>query len=142
MKKDIKQFKLTNGDEVVCEVVQWPEEDSDDIIVRNAIQLIPKMGMPGGGKYYVTIAPWMTLQDDPDLFQIIFAQHVISEATPTEDLLEQYYIAIDDDKPEKDDYIAQLRSDLTEQLANALANLGDSGDGSKIINFPGKGKLH
>ena len=30
----VKQFKLTNNDEIVCEVKQWHDSDTEDIIVN------------------------------------------------------------------------------------------------------------
>ena len=33
MKTDIKQFKLTNNEEIVCEVAQWNDEESEEIIM-------------------------------------------------------------------------------------------------------------
>jgi len=143
MKKDIKQFKLTNGDEIICEVVEWPDEESDSIVVRNAVQLINRSGMPGDGRYYVTIKPWMVLQDEPDLFQVLYGQHVISEATPTNEMLKQYFEAISDEPVEDKvrEYVDDLRQSLTEELAAALTKLYDS-DGNNVISFPTKGTFH
>ena len=33
MIENLKQFKLSNDDEIICEVVQWNDEDNDAIIV-------------------------------------------------------------------------------------------------------------
>ena len=30
----LKQFKMANGDEIICEVVQWPENEDSDLVVR------------------------------------------------------------------------------------------------------------
>ena len=39
---EIKHFKLTNGEEIVCDVIEWPDVDGDspDIVVRNAFKII------------------------------------------------------------------------------------------------------
>jgi hypothetical protein len=39
---EIKHFKLSNGEEVVCDVVEWPDVDGDspDIVVRNCFKII------------------------------------------------------------------------------------------------------
>jgi hypothetical protein len=39
---EIKHFKLSNGDEVVCDVVEWPDIDGDspDIVVRNCFKIV------------------------------------------------------------------------------------------------------
>ena len=38
---NIKQFKLTNNDEIVCEVQSWPDEDTDEIIIKKALKITP-----------------------------------------------------------------------------------------------------
>ena len=35
MTTNIKQFKLTNNEEIVCEVHQWPDEDSESMEEKN-----------------------------------------------------------------------------------------------------------
>ena len=41
MKDNIKQFKLTNNEEIICEVIQWPENDDVDeaILVLSLIHI-------------------------------------------------------------------------------------------------------
>ena len=36
----VKQFKLTNNEEIVCEVKQWHDEETDEIIVKNALKVV------------------------------------------------------------------------------------------------------
>ena len=39
-KPQIKQFKLSTGEEIICEVVQWDDADSAAIIFRAGMQLV------------------------------------------------------------------------------------------------------
>ena len=34
---DIRQLKLSTGEEVVCEILDWADEQEGDIVVRNMI---------------------------------------------------------------------------------------------------------
>ena len=36
---DFRQFKLSNGDEIICEIVQWPEDSEEEMIIRKAMEL-------------------------------------------------------------------------------------------------------
>ena len=43
MKPDVRQIVLSNGQEVLCEVVQWPDLDIDEqevMIIRKAAKII------------------------------------------------------------------------------------------------------
>ena len=54
MSKDLyetKQFKLTSGEEVIAEVVQWNMDDETEIVVRKAMKLV--MGETEGGSYQI-----------------------------------------------------------------------------------------
>ena len=41
MKNDrIRQFRLTSGAEVLCEVLQWDDENTSEVVVRHIYRLI------------------------------------------------------------------------------------------------------
>ena len=48
---ETKQFKLTSGEEVIAEVVQWNMDDETEIVVRKAMKLV--MGETEGGNYQI-----------------------------------------------------------------------------------------
>jgi hypothetical protein len=87
--KSIRQFKLSNGDEIVCDVVEWPDEDDgpNALVIRNAykIHMINPI-VPGENRYY-QFRPWMVYQDNPEYFQILNGDHILSEATPSKKCL-------------------------------------------------------
>jgi hypothetical protein len=140
---NIKQFKLSSGEEIVCEVVEWANEDEPDLVVRNSFKLLAYTNPSTSTKYY-TFAPWMIFQDQQDMLQIINSVHIIAEANPSAKLLEQYFIAVNNEneneqavKDKLDEYLAKLRALLGEQ-----ENENDSDDpNNKIITFPGR-RLH
>ena len=47
---EVKQLKLTNNDEIICEVVTWAEDG--DLIVVNAFKILNVEDQQRGLKYY------------------------------------------------------------------------------------------
>lgn len=140
---ELKQFRLTSGEEIVCEVVEWPdvESESADIVVRNVLKILG-YNQPNGDKYY-TFSPWMVFQDDSDAIQLLNNNHIMGEANPSEKLIEQYFIATKGDTTEESE---TLKADLQARLAEYLMKLRgvisgddtDSDTGGNIVKFPGR----
>ena len=86
---DIKQFKLSSGEEIVCDVIEWQDDTEGDpnIVIRNCYAL-KQLGVKEGVKYY-QFRPWMVFQNDPEYFQVLNSDHIIGEANPPTELLEQ-----------------------------------------------------
>ena len=65
---EIKHFKLSNGEEIVCDVIEWPDVDGDspDIVVRNALKLLRLELLNEDNIRYYQFRPWMVYQDDPE----------------------------------------------------------------------------
>jgi hypothetical protein len=90
---EIKQFKLTSGDEVICEVVQWNVGEETEIVVRKAMKLV--MGETEGGNYrYYSFRPWMVYQENLEDFIILNAAHIVGIAQPVDSILIQYEEAL------------------------------------------------
>ncbi len=146
---EIKQFKLSSGEEIVCEVIEWPDVDEDmaEIVVRNIYKIIAIDQTVSGNRYY-TFKPWMVFQDEPDMFQTININHVIGEANPSQKLLEQYFTMI---KGELSEDSEAARAELEKKLADYIHNLrqvvsqqvgsSDSGE-ENVIKFPGGRTIH
>ena len=140
---DIKQFKLTSGEEIVCQILEWPDEEQEsvDVIVRNSYKISTASIGPDGIKYY-QFRPWLIYQDEPEQFQIINANHIVGEAIPSSLLLEQYNKtltenAIREEEMQKrmEKYIHDMQ-DIIEKLG------GDSNSTNKIIKFPKSKFVH
>lgn len=146
---EIKQFKLSSGEEIVCEVIEWPDVDEDmaEIVVRNIYKIIAIDQTVSGNRYY-TFKPWMVFQDEPDMFQTININHVVGEANPSQKLLEQYFTMI---KGELSEDSEAARAELEKKLADYIHNLrqvvsqqvgsSDSGE-ENVIKFPGGRTIH
>ena len=87
-KNDIKQFKLTNDDEIICEVLHW-DDDEGTIIIRGALRIINVEDFSRGARFYA-FRPWMVFQDNPEELSTINPGHIIAECTPSAEILKHY----------------------------------------------------
>lgn len=144
--KSIRQFKLSNGDEIVCDVVEWPDVDGDhhEIVIRNAYKIFMLTPMNAGENRYYQFRPWMVYQDNKEYFQVINPDHIIAEASPSEELLVHYYRIIeeleDNSEDATDDDIEKLKKLLIKTMEEAV-DYTDS-DLGNLIKFPGSKKIH
>jgi hypothetical protein len=141
--KSIRQFKLTNGDEIVCDVVEWPDVDDDHngLVVRNSYKIFMINTLNPTENRYYQFRPWLVYQDKKDYFQVLNADHIIAEATPADELLVHYYRIINDVEETESDLennISRLEKVLKEFMDDNTFSDSDSGN---LIKFPGK-KLH
>jgi len=87
---NIKQFKLTNNEEIICEVVEWDTNDEvGDILVKKALRIIGVEDYQKGWRFFA-FRPWMSFQDDPDSMQTINSSHIIVTSNPTSKILKHY----------------------------------------------------
>tara|TARA_B100001173_G_scaffold26054_1_gene20528 strand:- start:139 stop:606 length:468 start_codon:yes stop_codon:yes gene_type:complete len=150
----IKQFKLTNNDEIICEVVEWHDEKDHDasIVVRSCMKVILMEDFSRGVRFYA-FRPWFTFDHDPSTLQILNASHVLGEANPSIELLKHYAKSILTVKENKksgskidlnmDSVAEKLETLNDDQFERFMTDViyGDSDEPSNIITFP-KGKLH
>lgn len=89
MSQDIKQFKLTNDDEIICEVLQWDDSENLDMIIRGAMRIIAVEDYERGVRFYA-FRPWMGFNDDPEVLHALNAAHIISSITPSGEAIDHY----------------------------------------------------
>jgi hypothetical protein len=137
MDNQLKQFKLLSGDEIICEVVEWPdvEDEFADIIVRNVYE-IKCLYNPTNGYRIHSLRPWYTMQMQEGIYQSINSQHITSEANPVSDLIQHYKQSI---KAE-----LELTSLTSEEIEEEMLNeeLESFPDEENVIVFPSKDKMH
>jgi hypothetical protein len=90
----IKQFKLTNDDEIICEVLEWDTEENSAMIMRAPLRLIQGEDVEKGIRFFA-FRPWMGFADNPELLHTVNASHIIGEVTPSESLLKHYASTIE-----------------------------------------------
>ena len=89
----IKQFKLTNNEEIVCEVAQWHDEVSDEIIIKKALKVVGIEDYQRGIRYFA-LRPWMSFQEDPNELHSLNASHIIVTSTPNKMMMKHYDICL------------------------------------------------
>lgn len=153
MEKDLAQFRLSNGSEVVCEVMEWPADSGNQLIARNVMTII-NFEYDGGDRMYA-FRPFVNFLEDEDDYIIINSDHIISVNRPREYLVDQYNVAIADTFAVAQERIEEYRKDKLaglKRIADAMAKIverkqnndtsEEKKDSSNIIPFPGSDKVH
>ena len=147
---DIKQFKLANGEEIVCEVVEWHDEENADIIIRDSYKILSWQSNVSSDRYH-SFMPWMVMQEGEGLFQSINADQIVGSCSPTESILKEYWkiketkdgneISSEELEERMEEYIEKLKKILLDHTSDSPKyELLDS-DG-KVIAFPQRDKIH
>jgi len=89
MPDNIKQFKLTNDDEIICEVIQWDDPENAAMVVRGAMRIIAAEDYNRGVRFYA-FRPWLSFNDRPEELQTLNAAHIIAEMNPSSALVGHY----------------------------------------------------
>ena len=157
--RQIKQFKLTNDDEIICEVLQWDSEESSDMIIRGTLRIINVEDFTKGVRFYA-FRPWMIFSEDPESLHTLNSAHIIAETNPSKELLNHYAqslseivkqlkskrrkkaMSLDDvaakidelDEDEFDRYLEEALEDMDDPLDFG----GDSDKGSNVVEFKPK----
>lgn len=116
---DLKQFKLSSGEEIVTLVVEWPDEDSLDIVVRNPLKVHSMMGPDGN--FYHQLKPFMLYQFAEDNLMILNAGTIIAEGNPNKIVTKQYDRVMKDllkkdEEPEEDPVIIDPKEIFEEEI--------------------------
>ena len=123
---NIKQFKLTNNEEIVCEVVEWDtQDDVGDILVKKALRIIAIEDYQKGWRFFA-FRPWMSFQDDPDSMQTINSSHIIVTTNPTSNILKHYKACLRGIKHD-------LKLDRTGKKKKVYANLDEIQDAMRDL---------
>lgn len=134
----IKQFKFTNGDEIICEILsQEPEED--EMIVRYAFKITRIEGDEEIS--YYSFAPWMILKDKVEEPISINAYHIVAMCYPEKDMVTQYKQAISRFALSSEESVTMGLNDAIDALNSIVGDLDDS-DEDNILAFTPPNKLH
>jgi len=133
---DVRQLKLTSGEEIICQVLEWVDEEAGDIVIRHAYKL-HTIDDDARGYRFFNIKPWMTMQEGDDMFVTMNVMNIIAEAKPNEKIEKQFWQAVkhsnmtEEELQQKvDDYISKMKE------------AAEKFDEENIIMFPGSDKLH
>ena len=134
------QFKLANGDEIVAQVVQEPEGDDYNVVIRNAMMVVRSEALRDGFRYYA-FRPWMSFQLEDEYLQLLNFNQIICEAKPSKVLLTQYFKAIESEQDIEADSDVDNLKNIRRLVADLQADYQDS-DEDNVISLFDKDKLH
>jgi len=128
---NLKQFKLTNNDEIICEVVDREDasDDDDGIVVRKALRIITSEDFESSIRYY-SFKPLVSFQDNIDELVVMNVGHIICETLPSKTLVIHYAKAIkevEENETKKaslmlDDFIDEIEGMDQEELSDWIHN--------------------
>ena len=90
----VKQMLMTNGEEVLAEILDWKE--GTYIEACNILSVIPYEIEGEDGKAYYILKPWVSYTDDIGKSSYINPNNVISLTDPSPVVLVQYQSSVDE----------------------------------------------
>jgi ribosomal protein L13 len=140
---DVVQLKMTNGSEVVCEVLEWPDQNDNQIIARNALSIV-NYEIEDGERVYMFV-PWIHFNEGPKDLIIINADHIIATGKPTQYLIDQYRVAVTEtnmaNKRREEEHLKRKEEGLKqiEQAIDRVLKPKETSDKpANVVIFPGK----
>ena len=135
------QFKLSNGDEIIVNVLQEPEGEDINIVIKDAMMIVRSEEVDSGFRYY-SLRPWMSFQLNSDYFQLLNYSHIVGEAKPDKQLVIQYEKAIENEMgPTREDDEQEIEM-LKSLYRNATDEEEDLDAEDNIVPLFDKDKLH
>jgi len=140
----LRQFKLTSGEEIVCEVIEEPQEDDDvNLVIRNPMLIITGFSPSGDVRYY-SFKPWMTFQLREGYFQLLNYTHIVGEAKPNIYVQEQYKknLEMELKNDDKEKSLSDAMEDAFDEIAAALVSTDSASSNVINFSFKNKDKMH
>lgn len=86
-----KQLKLISGEEIICEIVYWPDEKTNDqtMVIRCAVELVMHEDIEEAIRFY-TFRPYMMYIHDHEQLITLNGNNVTSMTIPADEIIRQY----------------------------------------------------
>jgi len=120
---NLKQFKMTNNDEIICEVVE--DTDADDggvIVIRKALRILTSEDYENNIRYY-SFKPLLSFQDEFKELVVMNVGHIICESLPSKTLVVHYSRAVKE--VESAEKVKQERNIDVDVLLNEIEGMDD-----------------
>jgi len=139
MEYEIVQMKLTSGNEVVCQVLEWPEKGSNQMIARNALAIVNIEFDESNDRMYMFV-PWLHFAEGEKDYVMINTDHIMASSKPTDYLIDQYKIAVYEtnsySKKRVEEH-AKRKEEGLKKLERAIKNkLEDEDVNGNVVRFP------
>ena len=126
---ELKQLKLANNEEVMCEIVEWNNDETDEVIIRKALKIVAIEDIEEGMRYY-TFKPWMSFEQDPDAMHTVNFYHIVGTTNPGENAISYF-----------NDIISEMREYAVSET-DAIIKFDRDSDSSNIIQFDPSKSIH
>lgn len=90
---NLKQFKLANDEEIICEVLETEDNPAAEVVVRKVLKLMCIDDYDRNVRYY-SFKPWMSFTDDIDGLQTLSVGHIVGQMNPSVTLALHYAQAV------------------------------------------------
>ena len=142
-RENVRQFKLVSGEEILCEIIEWDNDVSEEIIVRNIYNIVSVNNEKTSVRYY-TFEPFMCLQTEDSMFQTLNPYHVVVTAIPTNEILDQFESNVKLNKMDINEIENELKKTSSEikKLLNITDSEPEEIENSKVIKFRPKDTMH
>lgn len=120
---NLKQFKMTNNDEIICEVVE--DTDADDggvIVIRKALRILTSEDYENNIRYY-SFKPLLSFQDEFKELVVMNVGHIICESLPSKTLVVHYSRAVKE--VESAEKVKRERNIDVDVLLNEIEGMDD-----------------
>ena len=87
--EEIIQLKLSSGEEILCEIIQWDDDHNATILVKNAFEIY-FLQSPTGAMRLCTLRPFMVGQVEEGYNIALNGDMIIAQASPTREILSNY----------------------------------------------------
>ena len=121
-KPKIKQFKLTNNDEIICEVIESETSENAAILMRGVLKVAESFDFERNIRFY-GFKPWMCFNENPSVLLTLNSSHIIGEIIPEKRLSNFYLKTIVDIKESLKR--TKVKDISAQQLEEAMDNLND-----------------
>jgi len=141
--KNFLQVRMASGEEMICEVIEWPDENSKELIVRNAMMLTISWTEDEDQIY--GLRPWMTMQENHLNYMLVNTDHVVSTCKPAPMFAKEYIDAVDEmhqTGKQRQVRLVERNAEDERVLLSALEKLSvpeimrSDSDFSNILQFP------
>ena len=142
MNNMIRQMKLVTGEEIICEIIDFEDDDGSAIVIRNPVS-IDSINRPDGTRIHILQA-WMIYQFGDEVFQTLNADMVVAEASPANEVLEEYYrkIKSENDEDASEEEVEAYINKLKNLVGDIDKDMDSDSSAKKVIVFPGNTKIH
>lgn len=99
MEGQIQQIKLSTGDEIICQIVEWADQGGgvEVLLIRNALQLIPieMFDEEELDRASYILKPYLTYTDDLAKTMVINPIATVAYGDPSPSVLRQYLSSVE-----------------------------------------------